>query len=374
MMNTEKYKSKYPDAHTVYRGWKLKDGKIVFDANGKPVEAIVFAVEEKKPVEELKNPIPEKLGAIPTDVVEIPRIKANPPIGEKGKKLPKKKQVVDPRDLQLKHRPIFGGLSVGHPDITVGTIGSVVFMRKGVLDKVPGRSTMVYGAALATEELSFWQRLIRWILGLFGYNDDVIDIPGGTGGNETEVIPLIMSNNHVIANENNALIGDPIIQPGDCDGGIQPNDVIGHLVAYTPVDERMNYLDIAFATIDVPYEARIEGIPIVNTQTRIPAIGDIVQKTGRTTGHRYGKVIGLDATSDIEYDRGICQFIDQIIIQDIVGEDYFCDGGDSGSLILDLDGHPVGLLFAGGGDITLANKMSRIKEDYPIYFSQNDVV
>jgi hypothetical protein len=136
----------------------------------------------------------------------------------------------------------------------------------------------------------------------------------------------------------------------------------------------MNYLDIAFATIDVPYEARIEGIPIVNTQTRIPAIGDIVQKTGRTTGHRYGKVIGLDATSDIEYDRGICQFIDQIIIQDIVGEDYFCDGGDSGSLILDLDGHPVGLLFAGGGDITLANKMSRIKEDYPIYFSQNDVV
>ena len=43
MMNTEKYKSKYPDAHTVYRGWKLKDGKIVFDANGQPVEALVFA-------------------------------------------------------------------------------------------------------------------------------------------------------------------------------------------------------------------------------------------------------------------------------------------------------------------------------------------
>ncbi len=47
------------------------------------------------------------------------------------------------------------------------------------------------------------------------------DITAGTLGlrvtNGTDV--LILSNNHVLANENNATIGDPILQPGPFDGG-----------------------------------------------------------------------------------------------------------------------------------------------------------
>ncbi|MDQ3604920.1 MAG: hypothetical protein M3418_01825, partial [Gemmatimonadota bacterium] len=39
----------------------------------------------------------------------------------------------------------------------------------------------------------------------------------------------ILSNNHVIANSNDAAIGDPILQPGPTDGGRDPADRIGRL-------------------------------------------------------------------------------------------------------------------------------------------------
>ena len=46
----------------------------------------------------------------------------------------------------------------------------------------------------------------------------------------------ILSNNHVIAGINSANIGDPILQPGDADGGVDPADRIGTLAAYQTID------------------------------------------------------------------------------------------------------------------------------------------
>ncbi|MBI1281636.1 MAG: hypothetical protein GC179_26155 [Anaerolineaceae bacterium] len=40
---------------------------------------------------------------------------------------------------------------------------------------------------------------------------------------------LILSNNHVLANSNNALVGDPILQPGTADGGQNPADMVARL-------------------------------------------------------------------------------------------------------------------------------------------------
>ncbi len=40
---------------------------------------------------------------------------------------------------------------------------------------------------------------------------------------------LILSNNHVLANSNNALVGDAILQPGPTDGGQNPADVVARL-------------------------------------------------------------------------------------------------------------------------------------------------
>jgi hypothetical protein len=50
---------------------------------------------------------------------------------------------------------------------------------------------------------------------------------------------LILSNNHVLANSNNALVGDAILQPGFADSGQNPADVIAKLERFV----RLRYTD-----------------------------------------------------------------------------------------------------------------------------------
>jgi len=49
----------------------------------------------------------------------------------------------------------------------------------------------------------------------------------------------LLSNNHVLANSNYANLGDPILQPGATDGGMNPQDVVARLERYMP----LRYLD-----------------------------------------------------------------------------------------------------------------------------------
>ena len=58
-----------------------------------------------------------------------------------------------------------------------------------------------------------------------------------------------LSNNHVLAGVNTASIGDPIIQPGDADGGHDPGDRIATLAAYQTIDFSggTNTMDAAIA-------------------------------------------------------------------------------------------------------------------------------
>jgi hypothetical protein len=52
---------------------------------------------------------------------------------------------------------------------------------------------------------------------------------------------FILSNNHVLANSNDALVGDPILQPGPVDGGQNPGDVVARLERFVKlhfVDEQ----------------------------------------------------------------------------------------------------------------------------------------
>lgn len=50
---------------------------------------------------------------------------------------------------------------------------------------------------------------------------------------------FILSNNHVLANSNDADIGDPILQPGPIDGGQNPADIVAHLERYV----KLRYVD-----------------------------------------------------------------------------------------------------------------------------------
>ena len=86
-------------------------------------------------------------------------------------------------------------------------------------------------------------------------------------------------------------------------------------------------------------------------------VGELVQKTGRTTSWTLGRVISISTTVDINYrEAGNAFFRDQIIATDMSA------GGDSGSLVLTLDGTAMGLLFAGPPQATIIDHIQSVRD------------
>jgi hypothetical protein len=158
--------------------------------------------------------------------------------------------------------------------------------------------------------------------------------------------------------------GTPIIQPGSGDGRRLVNQV-GELEAYIPIDfdpNAENYADAAIGSIDggvdaSPGEQFAEGGNYwIEGWTEVSK-GDIVRKSGRTTGVTTGKVVYTSASIWIEYDGQSAYFVDQIMIaQDNWS---FSAPGDSGSAV-DKDGEFVGLMFAGSENYAVINKAEHI--------------
>ncbi len=192
-------------------------------------------------------------------------------------------------------RPVPIGVSTGHPDITAGTIAC-----------------------------------------------RVKDLAGNV---------YALSNNHVYANSNEALLGDAVIQPGTADDGLSPADDIGTLSDFEPIvfsRRARNEIDAAIAssTTVLLGNATPGGYGTPNSTIVGAFIGQQVQKFGRTTELTTGEVTGVNATVIVGYGPGkTAKFVKQIIIE----PGGFSEGGDSGSLIVtnDKSCNPVGLLFAG---------------------------
>lgn len=167
----------------------------------------------------------------------------------------------------------------------------------------------------------------------------------------------ILSNNHVLADANEATIGDPILQPGPHDGGTFPGDHIANLTRFVPIDfteGAQNRVDAAIATplnpSDVVWNTRDIGpqTPAVVRHLSDSDLGLYVHKTGRTTEHTQGFVQAVFATVRVKYDLfQKATFVDQIIVSQSPAEEDFSNGGDSGSLVYDADNRVIGLLFAG---------------------------
>ncbi len=173
-----------------------------------------------------------------------------------------------------------------------------------------------------------------------------------------------MSNNHVYANENNAAIGDPVLQPGVFDGGIA-DDAIGTLYDYVPIDfeGNANRVDAAIALSSTTYLGNAtpsDGYGTPKSTIIVPSVGLRVQKYGRTTGLTQGRVSAINATVAVGYDSGTAIFVNQIIIE----PGGFSAGGDSGSLVVGVRRQnkrvPVGLLFAGSFFVTIANPIDEV--------------
>ena len=281
--------------------------------------SIVCLVERKVDMEKLKKRdlIPKKIQEFKTDVMQVGKLRAL--------------QI----DKTARHRPCPMGTSGGHYLITAGTNGELL------RDKREGKI-------------------------------------------------CIGTNNHVGANSNDAQIGDPYLQPGPADGGINPNDIIGNLLRFIPIKfafdlstcpvarfwsgiynvfarlfsrrtrlrpiiayPEYNLVDAALINVkeeDVSAEIVDIGVPKGVKQAEP---GMLVQKSGRTTCHTInGEIRSIETNiGPVNYNWKFAYFRDQIVI----GNDGFSAPGDSGSLVLDMDGYAVGKLFAGGEGTTIAS-------------------
>lgn len=193
-----------------------------------------------------------------------------------------------------------------------------------------------------------------------------------TDGKET----FALSNNHIFAANNDGQTGDNLLQPGVVDGGRDPDDVIGTLYDYEPIQFcramlcPANQIDAAIALTtpdDVGSATPDGGYGTPRPWTAEAELGMSVQKYGRTTGHTVGQVSGLNATIDVGYRTGKARFEGQIVIS---GQG-FSAGGDSGSLVVSKglllgDRRPVGLLFAGTATTTLANPIDVVLDRFDI--------
>lgn len=291
-------------------GYKVKYGKQLCEL------AMVCSVKRKFPLSEISRTkrIPTKISGVLTDVIQTGTIRA----------------------LRTeRHRPAPGGVSIGHVDITAGTLGCFV-----------KRAGNIY----------------------------------------------ILSNNHVLACSNEADIGDPIVQPGVHDSGEYPCDHIADLFEFVPINFgglpsechigglftgiinrglsffgrntrlkpiRQTEGNLVDAAIARPLQddlvantilgiGRVEGI-------KRATLGMQIQKSGRTTGITVGKITQVDVSVNVQYGAGkIAQFDDQIMAGPMSA------GGDSGSVVLSNDNCLCGLLFAGSEEVTIMNRIEHV--------------
>jgi len=189
---------------------------------------------------------------------------------------------------------------------------------------------------------------------------------------------LMLSNNHVLANVNEGVFGDAIIQPGPTDGGVSPADQVAVLERFVPIDfAGSNFVDCATGWC-WPDRVRPEHVFLsggtqqffrMGSQPVVPALEMAVTKSGRTTQVTTGRITGIGATINVNYNGGrIAHFADTISITGNSGA--FSQGGDSGSLIMTNNSlrQPVGLLFAGGGATTFAIRIDRVMDALDIRF------
>jgi hypothetical protein len=176
-------------------------------------------------------------------------------------------------------------------------------------------------------------------------------------------VQYILSNNHVLANENALAVGSPLYQPGLLDGGNVATDRIATLTRFVPLTTAgPNVVDCAIAQIEdgavtstiLPKIGRLTGPEPIDA-----AEGMSVEKTGRGTGYTTGSVFDVSANISVEFEIGLLKFEDQILIKGAGG--VFSDGGDSGALVVDgTSGRATGLLIGGSSQYSIANHIGDV--------------
>ncbi|HEX6495416.1 MAG TPA: hypothetical protein VF018_08035 [Acidobacteriaceae bacterium] len=213
-------------------------------------------------------------------------------------------------------------------------------------------------------------------------NGNVTDCASGTLGalvKDQASNLYILSNNHVLAESDQAKAGDTVIQPGLVDTGctqlatgVTGIRAIGTLQYWVPLIDNSANVDAALAattsanvdasgsiialgasgggTSQIAAAAPVAGTGEVLTSANVNNIH--VAKSGRTTGLTCSTVDAIDASVKVSYykDAAETQFYVSKTYTNQIGMpgNYFSDAGDSGSLVVDTaNAQPVGLFYAG---------------------------
>jgi len=176
----------------------------------------------------------------------------------------------------------------------------------------------------------------------------------------------ILSCAHVIAMNTKAQflpLGTAVLQPGTYDGGTVGNKV-GELCKYIKITfgpRGKNYADAAIAKVATAdylagevLDSDNQNTYTINSTAEVK-VGDLVRKSGRTTGVTTSTVYDTGATVKVWYTSSKWAiFYDQILVYQP-----FIESGDSGSLV-DKGGAFVGLAFAGSSSTAVVCKAKYI--------------
>ena len=191
---------------------------------------------------------------------------------------------------------------------------------------------------------------------------------------------FMLSNNHVLADSNEAQLGDLILQPGQTDGGL-PEDVVAELAEFIP----LRFAPPASSTVEEPAGCNVLAALIADAHSttnevdaalarprtsdlvkpdiiaigrplgsREADLGSFVKKTGRTTGYTEGRIVQIDVTISVMYNGRPATFSGQMMAGPMSAP------GDSGSAVLDAENYVVGLLYAGSNTNTLITPIGKV--------------
>ena len=167
---------------------------------------------------------------------------------------------------------------------------------------------------------------------------------------------------------NRGVRGNVALQPGLYDNTNWQNNIVGNLKYYRPLVKSneisfdavrwtgilgYNLEDSAIAVVANPDQI-ITDYPTIGTPAGFRNdmnINEKVQKVGRTTEYTTGNIIATNSIVTVNYGITNYLFKDQIVTNGMA------QGGDSGSLLFDMNNNIIGQLFAGSDTITLYNKI-----------------
>lgn len=319
----------------------------------------------------------------------------------------------------LMNRDNVVGMGVGFKEIggkPTGRIAIVVMVSKKMPmssiarnQAIPRQINSIHTDVLEVGELTMLSRLGRVRPATPGVSIGHLRVTAGTFGalvkDQETGAPLILSNNHVLANitdgrDGRAQKGDVILQPGRADGGTS-SDRIGLLERFVPIlrsgevptcsmarraeaianwllrlvrpsyqlrlyraSQGINLVDAAVARPDSPdlVSPKILEVGEVSS-TREPEIGERVIKSGRTSGVSGGEIKVIGATLKVMMgDVGTAVFSDQIVTTPMA------EPGDSGSLLLSLRREALGLIAAGSDRASIAGKIGYVMDLLKVAF------